>query len=142
MDLESEDPLLLEAAVKNTQCTTVKQLAVYQYTTLRLVLVYAVSVVIALFSAVVGFVALRQNNVSSRMNFSTILRTTRNPTLDGLVGRGCLGGDPMSKDLGRLRLKSGELRTEGEEIGESRAGHVAMGIEGEVVPIRRGGLYS
>lgn len=135
-------PLLLEAAVENTQCTTMKKLAVYQYTTLRLVLMYAVSVAIALLMAVVGFAALGQNGVSSSMNFSTILRTTRNPTLDGLVGGGCLGGDPIPEGLGKLRLKFGELRTEGEEIGGSRAGHVAMGIEGEVVPIRRGGLYS
>lgn len=135
-------PLLLEAAVEKSQCTTTKKLAVYQYTTLRLVVVYAVSVVIALLVAVVGFVALGRNGVSSSMSVSTILRTTRNPTLDRLVGGGCLGGDPIPKDLEKLRLKFGELRAGREEVGESRAGRVAMGIEGEVVSIRRGGLYS
>lgn len=126
-------PLLLEAAVEPNKCITTTQIAVYTYAALRLVLVYAGSVGVVMVMAVVGFVALGCNGVAYSVSVSTVLRTTRNPTLDHLVGEGCLGGGSVPAELGKLKLKFGE-------IGEG--GHVAMGIEGEVRKIQRGGRYS
>lgn len=139
-------PLLDNAALETTDCTTTEYVNVYHYQTLRLLYVYASSVVTALFMSLVGFVALARNGVSSSMTVSTILRTTRNQTLDRVLGGTCLGADPIPKELGELRLKFGEVRTgEGavpDAVAVGGVGHVALGIEGEVFPIRNGARYA
>lgn len=139
-------PLLDVAALETTHCTTTRYINVYRYQTLRLLFVYALSACTALFMSAVGFVALSRNGVSSSMTMSTILRTTRNQTLDRVLGGTCLGADPIPKELGELRLKFGEVRTgEGavpDAVPEGGVGHVALGIKGEVFPIRKGAKYS
>lgn len=143
----NETHLLLEnAALETTHCTTTESINVYHYQALRLLIVYALSACTALFMSAVGFVALSRNGVSSSMTVSTILRTTRNHTLDRVLSGTCLGADPIPKELGELRLKFGEVRTgEGvvpDAVPEGGIGHVALGIEGEVFPIRNGARYS
>lgn len=149
---DPDRPLLENAALQNTTCTTTKYQLTYHYEMWRLVSVYATSIVIALFAAVCGFLALHQNSVSSNTHVSTIVRTTRNPTLDALMGS-CLGGERMSKELEELRLKLGEVngrlgaveRAVGDDGGAPTYGddlrHVALGIEGEVTPIQEGKRY-
>lgn len=136
-------PLMVYSALERNLCTTTKSVPVYTYKIRRLLIVYTFTATIALLMSFVGFVALGWNGVASNVSVSAILRTTRNPTLDHLMGGGCLGGNPMPKELEKLRLKFGEIKTGGEkeEDGE-HVGHVALGIEGEVSPIRRGGRYS
>lgn len=134
-------PLMRYSALEQNLCATTKSVAVYTYTTHRLLIVYTSTVTIAILMSFVGLVALGRNGVASNMSVSAILRTTRNPTLDHLMG-GCLGGNPMPKELEKLRLKFGEVRTGGEKEDGERVGHVALGIEGEVFSIRRGGRYS
>lgn len=139
--------LLLDvAALETTFCTTTEYVNVYHYQTLRLLYVYASSAGTALLMSLVGFVALARNGVSSSMTVSTILRTTRNQTLDRVLGGTCLGADPIPMELGELRLKFGEVRTGGGTVPDPVAtggiGHVALGIEGEVFPIRNGARYA
>lgn len=89
--------------------------------------------------AAIGFAALAMNGVASDMSFSTVLLTTRNPSLDRLAAGGCIGGRPLPAELGKLRLRFGEVMAETSEDG---VGHTAMGVEGEVSQIRRRGKYS
>lgn len=137
-------PLFQFAALEASQCTTTKSGAVYNYEMQRLVGVYGASATMALMMAVVGFVALMRNGVCSSMTVSALLRTTRNPTLDRLLVGTCLGAVPPPMELGELRLKFGEVRTgDGftKEVGVGGIGHVALGVEGEVFPIRNGARY-
>lgn len=146
-------PLLRYGAREQTQCTKSKYLAVYHYQSWILVSVYGTATAIALCIAALGVLALERNGVASTTDISVILRTTRNPTLDRLMG-GCLGGDLMPEELENLRLKFGEINARGERGGEKESGekesgndvaqvrHAAMGIMGEVSPIRRGERYT
>lgn len=140
-------PLLQYGAREQTQCTKSRYLAVYNYQAWILVSVYGTAAATALCIAVLGFMALERNGVASTSNISVILRTTRNPTLDRLMDSG-LGGELMSEELENLKLKFGELKAQGETAGEKESGNngagvrrVAIGIEGEVSPIRRGERY-
>lgn len=136
-------PLLVYSALEPNLCTTTNSVAVYTYKIKRLLIVYISTATISLLMSILGFVALGWNGVASNTSVSAILRTTRNPTLDRLMEGGCLGGNPMPKELERLRLKFGEVKTGGEkEADGEHIGHVTLGIEGEVSPIRRGGRYS
>lgn len=137
------DPLLRDAALEKNDCMTTKHVNLYDYAAWRLVIVYAISVAIALLMAVMGFVALGRNGMTGNTSFSSILRTTRNPTLDRLMAGGCFGGGPMSPELSELRLRFGEvgLVGTGTRDGE-RIRHLALGIEGEVFDIEKGGRYS
>lgn len=133
-------PLFQHAALERNNCEATKAATVYEYKRHRLFQVYGTSVTLTLLMAVVGFVALIRNGVSSSVRVSAILRTTRNPTLDRLLGGSCLGADPMPREVAQLRLKFGELRSGGGTVGE--IGHLALGVEGEVFPVRDGARYA
>lgn len=127
---QKSSPLMEYAALTNTTCISTKPQNVYRYTAWRLVSAYAAAAIVTLSIAIFGFAALGMNGVSSDASFSTILRTTRNPTLDIKTVGGCLGGDPLPKGLQELKLKFGELKmAEGKIVDR----HVAMGVEGEDV---------
>lgn len=139
--IEERDPLMEYAALIRTNCTSTKYYNVYQYVAKRLVLAYAMAATITFLMLVLGFVALESNGVASDASFSTMLLTTRNPTLDRLTAGGCLGGDPVPEELRKLKLAFGKLKTEGGP-GPDEVGHLAIGIEGEIVQIVKGGRYS
>lgn len=148
----SNRPLLENAALQNTTCTSVTYQGTYRYQIWRLISVYGTLVGIGLLAGLGGMYALHRNGVSSNTNISAIIRATRNPTLDGLMG-GCLGGESMSKSLKGLGLKLGEVQVSpspsggyvGERGGQTNVDcckHVALGIVGKVEPIRKGERYS
>lgn len=86
----------------------------------------------ALVITVAGFFALWQNGMASTQTPSDMIRTTRNPTLDEcIVGQNTLGGQAMSDELEKLELRFGTLRTDKETT------HFALGIRGEISPIKR-----
>lgn len=69
------------------------------------------------------------NGVANDKKFTPIHRTTRNSTLDPLMGS-CLGAVPIPPDLGDLKLNFGEVRACGEDGGQTHMdddGNVAMG---------------
>lgn len=143
MGTTRNSPLYRYAALQNTTCESSTHILVYHYDSWRLITIYATSVTLALFSGVLGFIALHVNGVASDKKFSSILRTTRNPTLDSLMGS-CLGAEPVPPDLGDLKLMFGEVRTSGEDGGQANMdhdGHVAMGTASEISPIRKGKRY-
>lgn len=137
-------PLLHVAALQNVQCGTIGVVSLYNYTAWTLITVYAVSVAIALIMGVIGFVALGRNGMASATSFSSILQTTRNPTLDRYMEGTCLGAGPIPRGLGMLKLRFGEVVAQGSgrTIGEEMVGHLALGVEGEVFDIDKGAKYS
>lgn len=131
------DRTLIYATNITTTCRSTEFRNIYTYNWEKLVGVYSVGVFMALAICMLGFVALAKNGVVSDDSFSTFLLTTRNPTLDRLAAGACLGGEPLPRELQRLKFRFGVV---GER--EEGVGHVALGLEEEVVGIKRGGRYS
>lgn len=90
---------------------------VFQYKALDLLLAYFIPVLLATVAVLVGARALFINRVSYAANFSSILRTTRNPHLDNIVRNttstgldrecNCMGAKPLPKSLEEIQLKFG-----------------------------------
>lgn len=127
------------SAVIATTCLIWENNYVYVYAPRKLLITYGTAVTVGFVMACVGFAALAINGVASDASFSTILLTTRNRSLDQLTAGGCIGGAPLPEELGKLRMKFGEVAT---ATGEEGVGHMAIGVEGEVTRIRKRGRYS
>lgn len=120
-------------AIQQTNCTKTKTIVLYVYAARTLVLVYGLAVVCALVMSVAGFFALGQNGVASKQNISSIICATRNRTLDNCITRSdTLGPNKMSQRLRQVELRFGALRTT-----EKRTSSFALGVEGEIYPIKR-----
>lgn len=120
-------------ATQDTVCTTTKYNLLYIYSARTLILVYALAVACALVTTVAGFFALRQNGMASTQTPSSIIRTTRNCTFDeSIVGKYTLGGNTMSDELEKMELRFGALRAD-----ETGTTHYALGVRGEISPIKR-----
>lgn len=129
------------AAVQETTCTTTESRVIYVYSAETLIVVYALAVANALVMVLAGFIALGQNGMASENTISTIIRTTRNPTLDRSMGGSCLGGKPMPKELEKLELRFGAVGADAGTSGTAateRTSHFALGIRGEITPITTG----
>ena len=118
---------------------------VYRYDKHNLFISYGAVIVVTLFVLLVGLVALTKNGVYHDGSFSAIMTTTRNPDLD-VISQGCCLGD--TKDIAANRLMFGTLVQNGvlEPKGVTSSGggdratvkHVAFGLEGSVVRLRKG----
>lgn len=127
------------SATLNTTCSVHEEMNVYRYDAPKLLVAYAITTVVGMVIAALGFHALSVNGVASDSTFSTILLTTRNPTLD-LLGEGsCIGGNPLPDHLKMKKLRFGELHDTG---GCNAIMHTAIGLDEEVSQIRRRGRYS
>jgi hypothetical protein len=104
---------------------------------------YAIVVSITFVFIIVGFWSIHQNGVASQTTFSSIMVTTRNPTLDRLSVGACIGGHPLPKELAGTKLKFGVLLEDGAP-GNSfgRVEHCAFGTESETKEIVKGGAYA
>jgi len=75
------------------------------------------------------------------------ISTTGSTTLEKALVASCLGGDDnVTKELRELRVRFGELKAGVWDGGEAGNGNrvirkAGFGIEGEVTPLVRGGLY-
>ena len=131
---------LLYAAATNSTCHATLTHNVYRYNARTLIIVYSVTVVIALIMATLGGFSLVQNGVAHDTSFSTLVATTRNPRLDHLFSGACLGRTPLRKDLGKTKLMFGEQERRGRpEAGQVE--HAAFGMKGEVRRLRKGARY-
>lgn len=121
------------AGILKTQCRRTENVPVYNYSPQTLLIVYGLAVACTLATSIAGFIALGQNGMSSTKTVSAIIRTTRNHTLDEcIVGADCLGGDVMSPELQKVELRFGALKT-----GKIGAAPFALGVKGEIYPIKR-----
>jgi hypothetical protein len=128
-----------------TQITSSTTQNVYRYDKRNLFISYGAVIVVTLFVLLVGLLSLISNGVYHDGSFSTIMATTRNPDLDALSQGACLGG---RKDIAENNLMFGVLtQNESSEIKgtvsydsgyRAAARHVAFGLEGYVVRLRKG----
>ncbi|KAH8679682.1 hypothetical protein BGZ60DRAFT_481059 [Tricladium varicosporioides] len=117
---------------------------VFAYNARNLLLAYGIALLATLFALTLGLRAIFLNGVSHNSSFSGMLCTTRNPTLDALAKGRTLGAEPLERDIGKTRLRFGELRGKRIEKGWVRGrvvGRLGFGVEGEVGELRRGGVY-
>jgi hypothetical protein len=98
----------------------------WEYNWVPLAAVYSACAAVNLLAAVVGIAAVLDNNGIgiSRSGFLRVLMTTRNRTLDRIVGERGRGDDDMQMEVEGTMVKFGEL------IG---TGTVGFGVEREVV---------
>ncbi|KAF2708845.1 hypothetical protein K504DRAFT_477276 [Pleomassaria siparia CBS 279.74] len=132
------EPYLVVADKEDVICERTRRDNVYVYHAGGLWIGYAIAVAVALASILVGAWSIFQNGVSSDIQFSRIMVTTRNPTLDRLSVGACLGGDPFPKELTKTKLRFGVLL---EEI-PSEVEHICFGAAGEVKEIVKHGTYA
>jgi hypothetical protein len=78
------------------------------------------------------------NGVSHSSSFSAMIATTRSPKPDALVEGSSLGALPLDRDIHKARLKFGELLKEKGDEG----GHIAFGLEDEVLNLRSNERYT
>ncbi|KAH6972464.1 hypothetical protein BKA56DRAFT_635454 [Ilyonectria sp. MPI-CAGE-AT-0026] len=104
----------------------------YSYDMANLMIVYGASLATVLFWIGVGGAALWSNGVISSSSFSTMLLTTRNPDLDKLAEGYSLGADPLSEEVGELKLKFGSLDS------WKSSKHAGFGLDGTVSTITKG----
>ena len=107
-----------------------------------LLISYGCVLLVTLFAAVTGLIALQQNGVYYGTSFTTILATTRNSELDALCEGASLGDTEGIEDA-RLTfgiLKNTATNTEkGTTTGSEPAiGHAAFGFEGSVARLKKG----
>lgn len=128
-------------ALEETSCSVIEERVIYYYYPLPFTIVYSISVAVTLGMAIAAFVALRRNGVASSSSISAIIRTTRNQTLDTMIGGSCLGGDPIPEELKKLQLQFGALRKTGASA-DQRIPPFALGIPAEIDRITTGGHYT
>ncbi|KAL3443119.1 hypothetical protein BJX65DRAFT_209519 [Aspergillus insuetus] len=119
----------------------------YRYDRRNLLIAYAVGVGATVGCVLIGVLALARNGVAQNTTFSSVLLTTRNPELDSLAVGHCLGRDELEEEVGKVRLRFGEVRLGGGEghtgdtLGMSSGRHAAFGTRGNVRAIVKGGEY-
>lgn len=154
------DRSLSYAATMNSTCSSSRAYNIYHYNAHTLIIVYAVTVALALYMVVLGAASLVQNGIAHDTNFSNFVASTRNERLDRLFKGACLGKNPLGKELGETKLMFGEQqellltaavgggRGSGGAVGgthqnlEPTVGHAAFGTEGGVRRLKKGGRYS
>ncbi|KAL4926437.1 uncharacterized protein BDV17DRAFT_293646 [Aspergillus undulatus] len=127
--------LSLKGGNTSTDVTAMYPQNFYTYNDRNLFLAYGVALGVTIASTIVGFLALHKNGVTHSTSFSAALLTTRNPELDGLAFGHCLGSDPLEKEVGRVRLRFGELN------GPQGHRHAAFGVKGSVSTLLKGEAY-
>jgi hypothetical protein len=137
------EPYLVVANKQSVPCDKTRRQNVYVYHAEGLWVGYAIAVFIAFSSIFVGAFSIFQNGVSSDIQFSRIMVTTRNPTLDRLSVGACLGGDPFPKELTQTKLRFGVLLEDDVREGPlGRVEHCTFGAVGEVKEIVKNGTYA
>jgi hypothetical protein len=97
-----------------------------------LIISYCVALALALACIAIGYFATVENGVHHSTSFSAIIATTRNSYLDRLVEGKSLVALPLDGKMRKVRLKFGELVAD-----EAPRGHIAFGVEEEVLNIRK-----
>ncbi|ATY67313.1 hypothetical protein A9K55_000361 [Cordyceps militaris] len=124
----------------DTMVTFDRSINIYRYNAQNLWIAYGVAIGVTLVSIGVGFLALFSNGVSHGINFSNILATTRNSSLDELFVGSSLGALPVSKDVLDAKIMFGVFEEDGNDgDGDHQvAGRVGFGLESQVKNIERG----
>lgn len=108
----------------------------WNYNWLPLVAAYGGCALINVLAILIGAAAIIHNDGLGvgRTGFLRMLMTSRNPTLDAIVGMRGRGDDDMQTEIEDMKVKFGELRNARTGNGN---GYVAFGAEGEVLELRK-----
>ncbi|KAF2188127.1 hypothetical protein K469DRAFT_660660 [Zopfia rhizophila CBS 207.26] len=137
------EPHLIIADKVSVPCMKTRTVNVYVYHAEGLWIGYAIVVAITFVFIGVGAWSIWQNGVASDTQFSRIMVTTRNPTIDRLSVGACLGGDPFPKDLRETKLRFGVLLEEEPREGPlGKVEHCCFGTAGETKDIVKYGTYA
>ncbi|OCL13600.1 hypothetical protein AOQ84DRAFT_263660, partial [Glonium stellatum] len=144
------EPHLIIASFDSVPCEKSRTVNVFVYHAEGLWIGYAIVVAVTFVFLIVGAWSIHQNGVASDTQFSRIMVTTRNPTIDRLSVGACLGGDPFPPELIKTKLKFGVLLEDEEQLnvasrGEGPLGrveHCTFGTAGETKEIVKYGVYA
>jgi hypothetical protein len=136
LSLLSVDGLVHLQPQPDTSVSTDLSSTVFRYNRKALWITYGVGIAIGVISLAIGLLALFEYGASMKGGFLTVMRTTRNPTLDGISAGQTLGSEPVSQELGEARIKFGELSRsydqegKGERVAGAGPSYVGFGVEG------------
>jgi hypothetical protein len=82
---------------------------IYVYNRQNLLISYGAAAFVSLLAIVAGFYAIHENGVVHSTTFSSLIATTRNPTLDHIFESESLGALPMPKEILRHKVRFGLL---------------------------------
>lgn len=120
-----------------TNATIFTHPTLYNYSSRTLWIIYGISLGVSALCVIYGSFMLFTNGVDADLSFSQVLVTTRNASLDKLSFGACLGGENVSEEVLKTKLKFGEL------TGNYGGGysHAGFGLEKEVMQIDKGKVY-
>ncbi|KAF2873299.1 hypothetical protein BDV95DRAFT_516925 [Massariosphaeria phaeospora] len=137
------EPNMVVYERQEVECRKHRTIAVYAYVPEALWIGYAAAVAVTLVFVLIGLFSIYQNGVASDTQFSRIMVTTRNPTIDRLSVGACLGGDPFPKELTRTKLRFGVLLEDDPREGPlGKIEHCCFGVAGETKEIVKHGTYA
>ena len=103
--VEQVDIYLHRPSVSDTTVTIKSPVNFYIYSQWHLLLPYLASFACSLLAVSIGGYAFKINEKSQSTSFSSILCTTRNTDLDGLVGDNDLGALPLNTRIAKASLQ-------------------------------------
>jgi hypothetical protein len=108
----------------------------WTYNWIPLAAAYGACALLNLFALIIGAMAIVDNKGQGvdKSGFLRTMLTTRNPTLDAIVGGRGRGDDGLQKEVDMFKVKLGELQDPRSGVG---TGRVAFGMENEVLALRR-----
>jgi hypothetical protein len=137
------DPALVVAQKARVACHKSQTQNVYVYYPEGLWIGYAIAVAVGFGFILVGAWSIHQNGVASDTQFSRIMVTTRNPTIDRISVGACLGGDPFPKELQETKLRFGVLHEDDLREGPlGKVEHCTFGTVSETKEIVKFGTYA
>ena len=108
------NPQLAVTGNTTALCSTSRTNLVWKFNTVILIAVYLPAVVVVLIGLVLAGIAVVDNGIVRDKSFSTLgLLTTREPGLSQLVHGDKDGALPLSKHIGRTKLRFGEMDSTG-----------------------------
>ncbi|KAH6675854.1 hypothetical protein B0J14DRAFT_691908 [Halenospora varia] len=108
----------------------------WTYNWIPLAAAYAGCALLNFLALIVGTMAIIDNEGRGvgKSGFLRIVMTTRNSTLDGIVGDRGRGDDDLQEEVDMFKVKLGELQDPRSGVG---TGRIAFGMENEVLELRR-----
>jgi hypothetical protein len=103
----------------------------WNYKPFWLLLSYSLAVAFTLLAVIEGLLAFKRNGYAADTNFSTILVTTRNVSLDRIAEGHFLGQSPVGKEFERNKSRFGDVGVAGTSGGTGTR-HAAFGTPDEV----------
>lgn len=108
----------------------------WTYNWIPLAAAYAGCALLNFLALIVGTMAIIDNEGRGvgKSGFLRMVMTTRNSTLDGIVGDRGRGDDDLQEEVDMFKVKLGELQDPRSGVG---TGRIAFGMENEVLELRR-----